>query len=316
MIACSQTLEKLPDGSLLSKLPNILRADFSGGGGVDPSLLNYLSNPNLLINWDFRNPVNQKGLREYDANSYCIDGWKANNLKIIPGTVRLTGTGAYSHYFSQILPPETVSELKGETVTLSLLEENDTGYNPVLAVQIVEGGKSTYLGADNYNKGLHFGTVTIPDTDIEKIIFYCNASGTGTDDIIGAKLEQGPYQTLAHQDAAGNWVMNDPQPDKSLELLKCQRYQMVYKNADCIGFSTENIIYIYKPCMRADPVVVQNEAVLALASGEIAVNALTIINSKQSGAFVVATSKTVNFGTGPVYVKHDSPAYLILDANL
>ena len=33
-----------------------------------------------------------------------------------------------------------------------------------------------------------------------------------------------PVQTIAHQDASGNWVLNDPPPNKALELAKCQRY--------------------------------------------------------------------------------------------
>ena len=49
--------------------------------------------------------------------------------------------------------------------------------------------------------------------------------------IRAAKLELGSQQTLAHQDAAGNWVLNDPPPDKTLELLKCQWYQQ------CAGFT-------------------------------------------------------------------------------
>ena len=41
-----------------------------------------------------------------------------------------------------------------------------------------------------------------------------------------AKLEFGPRQTLAHKDADGNWVLNDPPPDKQQELAKYQRYQI------------------------------------------------------------------------------------------
>lgn len=44
-------------------------------------------------------------------------------------------------------------------------------------------------------------------------------------DVVAVKLELGPIQTLAHQDASGSWVLNDPPPNKALELAKCQRYQ-------------------------------------------------------------------------------------------
>lgn len=43
--------------------------------------------------------------------------------------------------------------------------------------------------------------------------------------IKAAKLELGSVQTLAHQED-GKWVLNDPPPNKALELAKCQRYQV------------------------------------------------------------------------------------------
>ena len=51
-------------------------------------------------------------------------------------------------------------------------------------------------------------------------------TGTG-ETILAAKLELGTHQTLAHQDAAGNWVLNDI-PNKVEETRKCQRYQKVF----------------------------------------------------------------------------------------
>ncbi len=41
--------------------------------------------------------------------------------------------------------------------------------------------------------------------------------------IIAMKFEEGLQQTLARQEN-GKWVLNDPPPNKALELLKCQRY--------------------------------------------------------------------------------------------
>ena len=34
------------------------------------------NNPNLFINGDFRNPVNQRVKSQYTSNNYCIDKWK------------------------------------------------------------------------------------------------------------------------------------------------------------------------------------------------------------------------------------------------
>lgn len=43
-------------------------------------VVSQLSNPNLLINGDFRNPINQRGKTQYTSNEYCVDRWtKWNN---------------------------------------------------------------------------------------------------------------------------------------------------------------------------------------------------------------------------------------------
>ena len=69
-----------------------------------------------------------------------------------------------------------------------------------------------------------FGYARFYDTNRGSIVeFVCNTENFEA--VINAvKLEPGPVQTLAHQDTAGNWVLNDPPPDPTLELLKCQRY--------------------------------------------------------------------------------------------
>lgn len=41
------------------------------------------------------------------------------------------------------------------------------------------------------------------------------------------KLELGPVQTLARQNAEGTWELIDPPPNPALELAKCQRYLQV-----------------------------------------------------------------------------------------
>ena len=77
-------------------------------------------------------------------------------------------------------------------------------------------------------------TYTIPDdADYILAVFRIGQSLTMPKGsyitLTAAKLELGPVQTLAHQDADGKWVLNDPQPNKALELAKCQRYQIVFQ---------------------------------------------------------------------------------------
>ena len=78
--------------------------------------------------------------------------------------------------------------------------------------------------------------------------------------LLAVKLELGPVQTLAHRDASGNWVLNDPPPDPTLELLKCQRYFKSIGGVDThmmgqVNYSKANEVIVNVPGvpMRATP---------------------------------------------------------------
>lgn len=79
--------------------------------------------------------------------------------------------------------------------------------------------------------------------------------------IIAAKLELGPVQTLAHQDTDGNWVLNDPPPNKALELAKCQRYFEIsaWNLSIAVALSSSEIrfcgSYYYKVHKRIPPAI-------------------------------------------------------------
>ena len=76
-------------------------------------------------------------------------------------------------------------------------------------------------------------------------IFSISANG---ETLIAAKLGPGDKQTLAHQDESGNWVLNDPPPDKALELLKCQRYQISIRGIyPCLIYNPGNSISFFVP---------------------------------------------------------------------
>ena len=80
--------------------------------------------------------------------------------------------------------------------------------------------------------------------------------------VIAAKLELGSQQTLAHRDASGNWVLNDPPPNKALELLKCQRYFCKFSGtAAGIRYQDQPAVVCYVPtpaAMRIDPAIIQD----------------------------------------------------------
>lgn len=76
----------------------------------------------------------------------------------------------------------------------------------------------------------------------------------GTIDMKAMKLELGDKQNLAHQDENGNWVLNDPPPNKQQELAKCQRYFEVIEHTLCEAVSTTRLQGIrYRTRKRAVP---------------------------------------------------------------
>lgn len=192
---------------------------------ADKANVDQLNNPNLLINWYLADPINRRGQAEYTDAGYTIDGWRSlriakvavsNGLKIYSRT--LSGDTA----FLQII--EKPSYYQGKTLTFSALITPQLG---------VSGNIGVYDSTYTTQKSLIF--VGDGKTELISLTFVTNSlyavglrlfSGETSlcTDFIAAKLELGSTQTLAHQDSAGNWVLNDPPPNKAAELAKCQRY--------------------------------------------------------------------------------------------
>lgn len=196
------------------------------------------SNPNLLDNWYFPDPINQRGKTEYSKNIYTIDRWN-NNASQNSAFSLINGI----HVKSKLDIFQYIEmDLKGRTVTLSVLT----------------------------NLGFAHGTCTLEAETPETNQFYTVSSGNGVFGILGVlksgryqvsliassevtvkavKLELGPQPTLANQDASGNWVLNDPPPNKGLELLKCQRYYQVFSSADMRPTKAVD----FRPPLRVSP---------------------------------------------------------------
>ena len=174
------------------------------------------SNPNLLDNWYLADPINQRGRMEYSGIGYTIDRWvlqeDTGKLVLNSNGVTLSGSAENNHYLLQKME----SDLFDKVITYSILLSDGKLYSKT-------GALSRTIGDDVYI-----------DFDIGQIGFYVYpgylfgvfiASHQGQSITpVAAKLELGSQQTLAHQDADGNWVLNDPPPNKALELAKCQRY--------------------------------------------------------------------------------------------
>lgn len=186
---------------------------------------------NILINWDFRRPVNQNGGTRYTESGYTIDRWK-----IVNGGLSLGDDGAVSLLknadtgtprnclFQLIDTPETYV---GRTLTFSVLCKDLQG--TLFATAYANKGgtaDSGVTGASISSDGLASVTFTIAeDSAPTEFRVHWLLSPGGSCVPIAAKLELGERQTLARQ-VDGGWGLIDPL-DYDLQYALCSQYSQI-----------------------------------------------------------------------------------------
>ena len=216
----------------------------------------YRTNPNLLDNWYFGNPVNQRGQTEYtEDTTYTIDRWWLQydtTLSVVDGGIKIGGKWDVQQYFENTLP--------NATYTLSLLYKDRTGSDPL---RLIAGNRTDGDIAQTESKDASgILSVTFSTATSNKVYFGFAGSVDNSATIIAAKLELGSTQTLAHKEN-GVWVLNEI-PDFGEQLRRCQRYLFSTRgttNYVCAGSGyisvdgTEAIIVVPTPVsLRATPV--------------------------------------------------------------
>ena len=173
----------------------------------------YRTNPNLLDNWFFGRPVNQRGQSEYTGEwVYTIDRWQLSDgngtLGIHDGNIIFTSAA----YFFQPLPEDKCKLLIGKTLTLSFLYADGT---------LDTGTCDITSWSGEWNVFLETGGIRI--VGVANGLLWVQNTTTGKA-ILAAKLELGDTQTLAHKEN-GVWILNEI-PDFGDQLRRCQRYAL------------------------------------------------------------------------------------------
>lgn len=168
-------------------------------GSVNSTFLSG-SNINLLDNWMFKNPMNQRNASSYSADwAYTIDRWilynasntTLNILSSNQGVSLVNNQTPYDSYITQWLPANMI--VPGRVYTLSLLMQDGTLYS-------VSGILNTAQGLFYYTK---FGQITVW-YDANNLVsgayrYRCNivvSSMQATGAMAAIKLEVGPNSTL------------------------------------------------------------------------------------------------------------------------
>lgn len=197
---------------------------------------------NLLDNWYFLDPVNQ---RQWSGGSfsvnvvYSIDRWWQYNGV---GSLSSNGYNLSGYFdFNQSIEPKLAELLQTTECIFSVLFTVDNQPD----THLVSCLKS--------HTGIYNTLNMLYATDVAnygpRIALYSTPDNSHTYHIIAVKAELGTVQTLAHRDTSGNWVLSDPPPNKSLELLKCQRYFQTFATTAWRPTQTED----FRPVMRANP---------------------------------------------------------------
>ena len=212
-----------------------------------------LSNPNLLDNWYFGNPVNQRGKTSWANPSdwqYAIDRWQITSssvIALVDGGITITAD------FHQGLEKDRLEF--GRTYTFSVISSDG------------RLGKHTFVLTSDTNINVSFGFG----------FFVCYLSGNNVwfriygdgSTYKAAKLELGSRQTLAHQEN-GVWVLNEI-PDFGEQLARCQRYRTEREKATgYVSYSSGGAVVISPMAGCSFPTTMRSNPSCAIFAADVA----------------------------------------------
>lgn len=236
--------------------------------GLLSQLVNYLgnkfSNPNLLINPDFK--INQRGATSYEKQGYSVDRWKIWNVTVTPSTSggitvkndKYTDTGTFLQYL-----------------------ENATEGDSTLSCYVTSVSGTVTMAADDNSQVILKQGLNVVHTSksTKSFIIFLNKGTSIT--LKWAKLEQGTVATTFIA------------PNHAEELMKCQYYTVIFAPWRTIlnANTDSSVINIDTRCkMRTKPTI----SYITLKSGtQNQFNFISILSSK--AYFALKTNNWTSF---------------------
>ena len=186
------------------------------------------TNENLLDNWYFLDPINNRGLTEY-PNKDTIDRWYGGNyasVKIVENGIQISNNSTTElAYFSQYTENgyEDGQYTLSAVVTAITLPEDSSKIRlrmtDIRSYQIEEASTTAITST-----GLCSLTYTVTSGNFHRAQITIPPGASIT--LSAIKLEKGNTQTLAYKnktatDEEATWIISDTPPNKGIELLKC-----------------------------------------------------------------------------------------------
>ena len=270
-----------------------------------------------LINWNYADPVNQRGKGDYTAGDpfiYTLDMVRLRSAVLTLGqeytNVNFTGNGAYIPRMAA----RAVCDLKaGQKYTIAGLlrvGSNAKGIRLGATAQetVITGSNISLSPAEQFK--LVTKTFTAPNNieNPEVEILGNDKTSSGSADVIGLKLEPGKRFT--------GW----PVWDYGVELAKCQKYQLLTTENGSMHIRaaslSANSIFFDLPIpvtMRTTPVLTNPEAFVVRRFGSIdAESGFTFSALAHTGCVRIEASKKAHGLTDATLIVGKT----ILDANL
>ncbi len=214
-----------------TEIPTKLPADGGNADTLDNLHANQIaSNPNLLINPDFR--INQRGQTEYSDDNYdgkyTVDRWRLipvgtegigpNGVKFTDSGIGLATNRSYMH-LCQPLPDELANFINKKTCTLSV--GTATGI----------AGQVTFTPDNSVDTFAQAVTNTSP-IDVQ---YYSKSSFMNHRPMVNVILRKTEEKLRWVKLELGSIATPFVPPDPATELLKCQRYyQLIRGSIPCL----------------------------------------------------------------------------------
>lgn len=230
-------------------------------------------NDNLLDNWDFRAPINQRGVTtHWAAKQYGLDRWILDIGTCIVGSGGITLNSVLAQRMEAL---GATWPLNGRVMTVSIMLADGT----IQSGQLVPSGTQTVTA--------QIGGITVGMYNEAQSWKVLNLNTNGvTITIAAVKLELGTVGTLAQ----------DPPMDYGAELLRCLRYALAYDTIErvraCVCSTNYIDFHVATPVpLRIVPSIEQNAMKIIPLNGGTAVDgfAFSILGRTASYLRVRAT---------------------------
>lgn len=258
-------------------------------------------NPNLLDNWYFGNPVNQRGQTSYTGVEYGIDRWQIASsgviLAISNGCITISNTEQGK---GGTISEKTEVKNTGSHVVMSVLLKNGTLF-------VTTGVPTTDATLVTLKEGLYAGFRVSENNCLEALFCFSGVTVT-QESIVAVKLELGSQQTLAHKED-GVWVLNEI-PKLGDQLAACQRCAVRLSKWSRIRAASieQNTIDFSVPIptsMRAVPVLVDvPKFIVRTVSGNAQDGfSLTTLGGSENVVFVRAAKTSHGLSDAQLYIE-------------